>query len=269
MIARDEAEHIAACLASLSFCDELIVLDSGSTDGTRAIAEAAGARVFEHPFDGFGAQKNRAVALASHDWVVCLDADERVSPRLRDEVIALRDGGFPGHAGWTAPRLSHYLGAWIRYGTWYPNRQLRLYDRRCGRWGGAPPHERVSLDGPAGRLRGDIEHHPYSSIEDHLRTIDAYTTTMALELDARGRRARMSDLLLRPGWRFLRFYFLKRGFLHGWRGLLLAYLASYYVWLKYAKLLALQRAAPSARPAAPFPAADSARGSAPHGVQPI
>jgi glycosyltransferase involved in cell wall biosynthesis len=245
VITRDEADRIADCLASLAFCDDLVVLDSGSTDDTRAIAAAAGARVCEHAFDSFGPQKNRAVALAAHDWVLCIDADERVGARLRDEMIALRDAGFPGCAGWTAPRLSRYLGVWIRHGTWYPDRQLKLYDRRRGRWAGDAPHERVHLDadaGPPGALKGDLEHHPYRSLEEHLRTIDRYTTTMARGLHARGRRASGWDLVLHPAARFLRSYVLKRGFLLGWRGLLLACLAAHYVQVKYAKLLVLQRA---------------------------
>jgi len=251
VIAFNEADHIEACLRSLAFCDDLVVLDSGSTDGTRALAQKLGARVFEHPFDSFGPQKNRAVEHALHDWVLCIDADEVVSPELRREIEALRAAGFPGRAGWTFPRLSSYLGVRIRHGTWYPDRQLKLYDRRRGRWGGNPPHERVLLDaedgsetGPEsgiGDLRGDLLHDPYRSFDDHLRKIDSYTTTMAAGLHARGRRASASDLILRPAWRFVRFYVLKRGFLHGWRGLLLAYLAAHYVRLKYAKLLVLQR----------------------------
>lgn len=240
VITLNEADRIGDCLASLAFCDDLVLLDSGSSDGTRAIAEAAGARVFEHAFDSFGPQKNRAVDLAAHDWVLCLDADERIGARLRGEIEVLREAGFPRCAGWGFPRLSRYLGAWIRHG-WYPDRQVRIFDRRRGRWAGNAPHERVHLDGPVGWLKGEIEHHPYRTFEEHLRTIDRYTTTMALGLRDRGRRASLFDLLLRPPVRFLRFYVLKGGFLLGWRGILLAYLAAHYVWLKYAKLLVLER----------------------------
>jgi glycosyltransferase involved in cell wall biosynthesis len=241
VITFNEADRIEACLASLAFCDDLVVLDSGSTDGTQALATAAGARVFEHPFDSFGPQKNRAVEHALCDWVLCIDADERVGDGLAAEVIALRDAGFPGHAGWRFPRLSRYLGAWVRHGSWYPDRQLTLYDRRRGPWGGTAPHERVMLEGRAGRLAGDLLHAPYRTFDEHLRAIDRYTTTMAAGLHARGRRASALDLVTRPAVRFLKFYVWKRGFLHGWRGLLLAYLAAHYVRLKYAKLLVLQR----------------------------
>ncbi|MEM7307786.1 MAG: glycosyltransferase family 2 protein [Planctomycetota bacterium] len=242
IIALNEADRLGDCLASVAFCDEVVVVDSGSTDGTQELARQAGARVLERPFDGFGPQKNFAVAQASHDWVLCLDADERISDGLRARVEELRDAGFPGGTGWEVPRLSNYLGTWVRYG-WYPDLQLRLYDRRRGSWGGNPPHEKVAYEGPVERLEGDLLHFPYRSFEEHLGTIDRYTTVMAENLHARGRRSGTLDIVLRPPARFLRFYVQKRGFLLGWRGLLLAYLAAHYVRLKYAKLRLLDEAA--------------------------
>lgn len=241
IVAMNEEDRIADCLASVDFCEEVVVVDSHSSDATREVAARHGARVVERDWPGFAEQKEFAVRAARHEWVLCLDADERVSPALRREILALRDAGFPGKAGWRFPRLSRYLGEWIAYGSWYPDRQLRLYDRRLGKWGRDEPHARVEVQGPVGTLRGDLLHLPYRSFEDHLRTIDQYTTVMAEGLHARGRRARTSDLVLRPAVRFLRFYLLRRGFLHGARGLLLAYLAAHYVRLKYAKLLVRQR----------------------------
>ncbi len=240
----DEADRIGDCLASLDFCDDLLVVDSHSADDTRKIAAAAGARVIERDWPGHVAQKEFAIRAAEHDWVLCVDADERVGPELRAEIIALREAAFPDCAGWRFPRLSSYLGEWVRYGTWYPDRQLRLFDRRRGRWSGHDPHDRVELDGDAriGELNGDLLHHPYRSLSEHLRNIDRYTTTMAEGMRERGRSASPLDLLVRPAWRFFRFYFLGRGFLHGWRGLLLASLASHYVRMKYAKLRELERA---------------------------
>jgi hypothetical protein len=138
------------------------------------------------------------------------------------------------------PRLSSYLGAWVRHGSWYPDRQLRLFDRRRGRWGGHDPHDRVELEGQPGRLQGDLLHHPYRSLSEHLQTIDRYTTIMAQGLHERGKRARAIDLVTHPLARFVRFYLLKSGWRLGWRGLLLACLAAHYGQLKYAKLLALQ-----------------------------
>ncbi len=243
IVAMDEEDRIGDCLASLDFCDETLVVDSHSKDRTREIAEQAGARVIERDWPGHVAQKEFAVRAAAHDWVLCVDADERISPRLRDEILALRDAGFPGRAGWRFPRLSHHLGIWVRHGTWYPDLQLRLFDRRRGHWGGHDPHDRVELEGEPGRLEGELLHHPYRSLSEHLGTIDRYTTIMAEGLQARGRRARVSDLVLRPFGRFLVFYVVKGGFRMGWRGLLLAALAAHYVRLKYAKLLMLQRAA--------------------------
>ncbi|MEW6073116.1 MAG: glycosyltransferase family 2 protein [Planctomycetota bacterium] len=241
IIAMDEEDRIADCLRSVAFCDEVVVVDSHSRDRTREVASSLGARVIERDWPGHVAQKEFAIRAAAHDWVLCVDADERVSPALREEIVALRDAGFPGRPGWRFPRLSNYLGTWVRHGTWYPDRQLRLFDRRRGRWGGHDPHDRVELDGAPGRLAGDLLHVPYRSREEHLRTIERYTTTMAAGMFARGKRARPWNLVVNPAVRFLRFYVLKRGFLLGGRGLELAVLAARYVRLKYAKLRALQR----------------------------
>jgi glycosyltransferase involved in cell wall biosynthesis len=254
VITLNEADRIDDCLRSLAWCDETVVVDSHSTDATRARAAALGARVVERDWPGHAAQKEFAIRAARHDWVFCVDADERVSPELRAEIQALAAQGFPGAAGWSMPRLSCYLGRWIRHGTWYPDRTVRLFDRRRGRvvaHHSYDLHERVVLDGPCGVLRSDLLHLPYRTLEEHLRTIDSYTTIMAHGLQQRGRRARISDLIVHPWARFVKFYVLKAGFLDGWRGLLLAYLAAHYVRLKYAKLLALQRVAVAQSPPAP------------------
>jgi len=242
VIAMDEADRIGECLDSLAFCDEILVVDSHSSDATRTIAAQKGARVIERDWPGHVAQKEFTIRQARHDWVLCVDADERISPALRAEILRLRDAGFPGEAGWRCPRLSSYLGRWMRHGGWYPDLQLRLFDRRRGHWGGNDPHDKVILDGRAGRLDGELLHHPYRSFAEHLRTIDRYTTIMAEGLHARGRRARKRDLVLRPMARFVRYYLIKRGFLEGWRGLLQACLAAYYGCLKYAKLFVIQHA---------------------------
>ncbi len=240
IIAHNEQDRLGDCLASLAFCDEILVVDAHSTDRTREIAAAGGARVIERDWPGHVAQKEFAIRQARNHWVLCVDADERISPELEKEIVALRDAGFPGYAGWRMPRMSRYLGRWIRHGTWYPDLQLRLFDRRHGRWSGVDPHDRVALDGPADRLRADLLHHPYRDLEDHLSTIDRYTTRRAALLHERGRRARIADLVVRPPWRFLRFYVFAGGWREGWRGLLMAYLAAHYVRLKYAKLWLLE-----------------------------
>lgn len=240
IVAMNEADRIGDCLASLDFCDDILVVDSHSTDATRAVAASAGAKVIERDWPGHVAQKEFAIRAAAHDWVLCVDADERVSPALRAEILGLRARGFPDYAGWSFPRLSSYLGTWVRHGTWYPDRKVRLFDRRRGRWDGHDPHDHVVLDGPAGELAGNLIHYPYRSISEHVRTIDAYTTTMAEGMYARGRRASLLDLTFRPALRFFRFYVLGHGFLLGWKGLLLASLAAHYVRLKYAKLRILE-----------------------------
>jgi glycosyltransferase involved in cell wall biosynthesis len=242
IIARDEEDRLPGCLDSLRFCDELLVVDSHSRDRTRELAAAAGARVIERDWPGHVAQKEFAIRAASHDWVLCVDADERISPELAAEIEALRAQGFDGACGYVVPRRSRYLGRWIRHGTWYPDWKLRLFDRRRGRWGGRDPHDRVEVEGATRRLRGELLHEPYRSFEEHLATIDRYTTTMAEQLHAEGRRAHLLDLVWRPPLRFLGFYVLRGGCLDGWRGLLLAYLAAHYVRLKYAKLWLRSRA---------------------------
>lgn len=247
IVAMNEEDRLGECLASVRFCDEILVVDSHSTDRTREVAVAAGARVIERDWPGHVAQKEFAIRQAAHEWVVCIDADERLSTELAGEIQRLRDSGFPRFAGWRMPRLSSYLGRWMRHGAWYPDYQLRLFDRRRARWAGHDPHDRVELDGPRGELRGQLLHHPYRSFDEHLRTIDRYTTTMAEGLFARGKRARPSDLVFRPTARFMRSYVWKLGFLEGWRGLLQACLAAHYGRLKYAKLLVLQRRDETAR----------------------
>ncbi|MGH0030439.1 MAG: glycosyltransferase family 2 protein [Myxococcota bacterium] len=241
IITRDEEDRLPDCLASLGWCDEIVVVDSGSGDRTCEIAKSAGARVIERDWPGHVAQKEFAVRAAQNDWVFCIDADERVSPALATEIEALRASGFGDAAGFSVPRLSSYLGGWIRHGSWYPDRKLRLFDRRRGGWGGRDPHDRVEVDGPVRALASDLEHHPYRSFGDHLRTIDRYGDIMAEELRRDGRRARLLDIVLRPPLRFLTFYLLRGGFRDGWRGLLLAYMAAHYVRVRYVKLWLLDR----------------------------
>lgn len=242
IVTLDEEDRLGDCLASLRWCDEIVVVDSHSTDRTREIAAAAGARVIERDWPGHVAQKEFAIRQARHDWVLCIDADERISPELEKEIVELRAAGFPDMAGWKVSRISNYLGRWIRHGTWYPDLKLRLFDRRRGRWAGHDPHDRVEVDGRVDQLRGELQHHPYRNLEEHLATIDSYTTIMARELHDAGHRARLRDLVLRPPARFLVYYLVRGGWLDGWRGLLMAYLAAHYVRLKYAKLWILQRA---------------------------
>ncbi len=241
IITRNEADRIEACLDSLAFCDDVVVVDSGSTDATRELAAAKGARVLERAFDGYRSQKEFAVRQARHDWVLCLDADERVTPALRAAIEAAREAGFAGAAGYRFARLSEYLGRFLRHGNAYPDRVLRLFDRRRGGWCGREIHERVRVDGPVLRLAGDLEHHPYRSLAEQITRLDRYAELMAREMHAEGRRARIANLIVNPLWRFVRGYVLRLGFLDGWRGLVYALVRSNYVQQKFVRLWILER----------------------------
>lgn len=246
IIAKDEADRIGPCLDSVSFCDEIVVLDSGSRDGTVALCRSKGARVLETDWPGWIAQKNRAVDAARHDWILSLDADERVDPALRAAVEALRDarsGEEPeGPVAYEVTRLNRYLGRWIRHGGWYPEWRIRLFDRRHARWGGVDPHDRVEVRGRLGRLRdGNLLHHSYRSLADHVRQMDRFTGVSAGEMLARGRRPGLWGLCVRPPFHAFRMYVLRRGFLDGWPGFVSATMFGWYVFLKYAKAWELQR----------------------------
>jgi glycosyltransferase involved in cell wall biosynthesis len=243
VIAMNEEDRIGDCLASLDFCDEILVVDSHSTDRTRDVAAARGARVIERDWPGFVAQRAFAMRSAEHDWILYVDADERVSAELRAEIERARAAGFGDRAGYEFPRCTYYLGAFVRHGAWYPDRQLRLFDRRRARSVGEEPHGVIAVDGPVGRLRGDLLHYSYRDLGEHVQRIDRYTTIMARGMAARGRRASAADLVTHPLAKFVCGYLVKRGFLDGWRGLLIACLSSYYTHLKYAKLLVASRGA--------------------------
>jgi glycosyltransferase involved in cell wall biosynthesis len=240
IITRNEAAHIGAALDSVAWADERIVVDSRSTDSTAAIARARGARVEIRDWPGYSDQKNAAAALAAHDWILSLDADERVSPELAAEIRALLERE-PSARGYRIPRVTKYLGRWIRGTDWYPDYQLRLYDRRAGRWNGRRVHESVDLDGQPGVLRHELQHFAYRDITHHLETIDRYTTLAALQWHAEGRRTSAPGALAHAGLAFLRNYILRGGFRQGAPGLIVSVLNSYYVFLKLAKLWERQR----------------------------
>lgn len=235
VITRDEAAHIAAALESVAWADEIVVVDARSSDETVAIARRFTDRVVERAWNGYIDQKNHAAGLASHDWILSIDADERVTPELKKEIRAVLSGEPAAH-GYRIPRVCYYLGRWIRTTDWYPDFQLRLYDRRDGRWAGRYVHESVEVGGPVGRLRNDLQHFPYRDIAHHIQTIDRYTTHAARQMSERGRRAGLVDLVLRPPLAFLRNYVVRGGFRDAGPGLVVSLLNSYYVMLKFAKL---------------------------------
>ena len=244
IITLNEADRIEACLAALSFCDEIVVVDSGSTDATARLAAERGARVLQRAFDGYRSQKDFAVRAARNDWVLCIDADECVTPALRASIEAARSGGF-GPSGYRFARLTAYFGAFLHHGNAYPDRVLRLFDRRRGGFRGEREiHEHVSVDGSVQTLAGDLEHHAYRSLSDQLGRLERYARLMAEHQHARGRRAHLYNVMFNPFWRFLRGYVLRGGFLDGWRGLVYAYVEANYVRQKFIKLWLLDRGQP-------------------------
>lgn len=234
VITRNESANLAAALESVSWADEILVVDSCSTDDTVEIARRYTARVLVREWPGFSAQKNFAAGESTHDWILSVDADERVTPALAAEIQGLLRGE-PSGRGYRIPRVSFYLGRWIRTTDWYPDYQLRLYDRRVSRWTGMV-HEGVEVDGAVGRLRAELQHLPYRDISHHLQTIDRYTTLAAEQMRQRGTRVGAAGLLLRPAGAFVRNYVLRGGWRDGTVGLVVSLLNSYYVFLKFAKL---------------------------------
>jgi glycosyltransferase involved in cell wall biosynthesis len=240
VITSNEAADLADALASVAWADEIVVVDSHSTDDTVAIARRFTDRVMTRDWPGYIAQKNFAASMAAHDWILSLDADERVTPELAKEIQARLDEA-PREAAFRIPRVTWHLGRWIRSTDWYPDFQLRLYDRRAAEWTGRYVHEAVTVRGAVGQLRGELQHYAYRDIADHLDTIDRYTTLAARQMHESGRRAGLVDLVLHPPLAFLRNYVARGGFRDGTTGLVISRMNAYYVFLKFAKLWELQR----------------------------
>ncbi len=234
IIACNEERNIARAIESLRCTDEILVLDSGSTDRTVEIAQKLGARVIDSPWPGYAKQKNLAAAKAEHDWIFSLDADEALSEALEAEIWQLKKNG-PEFDGYTMPRMAQYLGRWILHSGWYPDRKVRLYDRRKATWVGEFVHESVQVNGTVGHLKSNLLHHTCESLSEHLRTLDRYTTLAAQEIVSQRQPVGWPNLLFEPAWTFLRTYLLQGGFLDGFEGLAIAYMAGVYSFLKYAK----------------------------------
>lgn len=225
---------MARVIESLRCCDEILVLDSGSNDRTVEIASKLGARVVEASWHGFAAQKNIAAKLATHDWILSLDADESLSEALEAEIWQIKKNG-PKFDGYTVPRLAQYLGRWILHSGWHPDRKVRLFDRQKAQWMGDFIHESVKVEGEVGHLKSNLLHFTCNSLSEHLRTMDSYTTLAAQEMVSTGKNPGMAKLLFDPPWTFLRTYVLERGFLDGPEGLTIAYMAAFYNFVKYSK----------------------------------
>jgi glycosyltransferase involved in cell wall biosynthesis len=247
VITFNEQAKIAGCLRSLAACcDELLVVDSGSVDATRELAEAAGARVLRREWTGYRSQKQFAVDAATHDWILFLDADEEASEQLAQDIQRLRDAG-AAQAAYRIPFRSIYLGRKLRFGDTARESHVRFFDRRRCRFGGYEIHERIEYDGAPGRLAGHILHDSYRNLEHQLSKAATYARLMGEQMHAHGKRGSLRKLLFNPPCRFLRGYLFRLGFLDGWRGLVWSIVDANYVRQKYLHLWVLSTAAKAAR----------------------
>jgi len=233
IITLNEEKNIGSCLESLDFVDEIVVVDSGSTDRTGEICRGnPKVRFHDLPWEGYGRQKNLAASLASHDWILNIDADERVSEPLRASILAA-DRDF--YVGFRMARRNYFGSRWIRWCGWYPDCKLRFYDRRRGSFEERAVHEAVKSRDRVGLLAGDLHHYTYDGISDYMTRMDRYSSLAAAEMLKQGRRPGLQSMLLHPLYTFFRMYLLKLGFLEGYTGLLLSLLYTGYTFLKYAK----------------------------------
>lgn len=235
VITWNEEERLRPCLESVIWAQEIVVVDAESTDKTVGIAREFTDRIWIQPWPGFPTQKNFALDQASSEWVLSLDADERVTPELRDAIERIIRSGGPAD-GYAVPRKNFFWGAWVRHGRLYPDYQLRLFRRGTGRFVDRGVHESVAVSGRVERLASPLVHQSYRSLDEFVLRSNRYSSLAAAEWLKRGRRVWLGDLMLRPLGRFLSMYLLHRGFLDGWRGLVLAVLYAHYVFLRTAKV---------------------------------
>jgi glycosyltransferase involved in cell wall biosynthesis len=240
VITKNEAENIRDCLASLQWVDEIVVVDAESTDGTVAQAKAFTDKVFVRQWEGFSTTKNFALSQCTGEWVLWIDADERVTPELRDEIIATL-ASEPNPDGYEMPRLANFLGRWIRHGGWYPGYVLRLFRREMAHFNEKQVHEGVQVEGKVNRLTQHLLHYTDHNLQHYFDKFNRYTSLAAEELHRQDKRFHLWDLLFRPFWFFLRMYVFKAGFLDGVQGFILASLSAAYVFTKYAKLWEKQK----------------------------
>lgn len=234
IITLNEERNLGRAIESLRCCDEIVVVDSGSTDRTLEIATKLGARVVESDWRGYAGQKNFATSACEYDWVLSLDADESLSESLEGEIWQLKKTG-PRYDGYTMPRLAQYLGRWILHSGWYPDRKVRLFDRRKARWEGDFVHESVAVNGRIGHLEGNLLHFTCQSLSEHLKSLDHYTTLAAEQIVSQGKVVPTTKILLDPIWTFWRTYVFQRGYLDGLEGLVIAQMAAFYNFVKYVK----------------------------------
>jgi len=241
VIAFNEERKIRRCLQSLTWCDEIIVVDSFSTDRTLEICREFTDRVYQHEWLGYVGQRNLVREMSNYPWILFLDSDEEVSPALRDEILAEFEQGTNDYVGYEFPRLVYYLGRWIRHGEWYPDVKLRLFKKEFGRTEGQEPHDRVSVNGAVKRLKNPVWHYTYDDITDHVNTLNRFSSIGAQQKFVHESPFRWTDLFLRPMFRFIKGYILRRGFLDGSHGFVIALMSAYGAYLKYAKLWEMYR----------------------------
>jgi glycosyltransferase involved in cell wall biosynthesis len=237
IITKNEADNIRACLESVKWADEIIVVDSGSSDATVEICRELGAHVYQHDWPGFGMQKNRALSYATHEWVFSIDADERVTPELESELIKAME--VASKDGYYVPRRSQFCGKFIRHSGWYPDYELRLFKRTKGKYSEDLVHERVILEGDAGRLTSPLLHYSYLNEADVQRKTEQYARSGAIQMLKNGKTATSVDAPLRAGWAFIRTYFLRLGFLDGIAGFNIALMNFRTTYRKYRQLRTL------------------------------
>jgi glycosyltransferase involved in cell wall biosynthesis len=236
IITYNEEKNIGACLESIAWADEIIVVDSLSTDRTPDICRGYTQKLIQRPWPGHVQQKQFALEQATGDWIVSLDADERLAPGSREEILRAIAAAAPGIDGFMFPRHSFYLGRWINHGGWYPDYKLRLIRKGKGRWGGIDPHDKLEVEGKTGTISSEILHFVYRSLSHQLATVDSFSDITARQWQEQGRAFRLLPLLARPPLKFLECYLWKQGFRDGLPGFIIAVASSFYVFLKYAKL---------------------------------
>lgn len=240
-IVQNEEQNIGECLESVRWADERIVVDSGSVDRTVEVAQQHGADVMTVTWEGYGPTKNVALDHCTGDWILWLDADERVPPELAEEIRSIVDGDGNSEAGFEVGRRAYFLGRWIQHSGWYPGRVTRLFRKGKGRFNDSRVHEQLLLDGPVGSLKNDLLHFTDPNLHHYFTKFNRYTSLAAEQLHAGGRQFSLYDLLVRPPFQFLKMYILRRGFLDGMHGFVLATVSAWYVFTKYAKLWELQQ----------------------------
>ncbi len=244
IVAKNEERNIADCIASVSFADEILVLDSGSKDLTVQLAKNAGARVVETDWPGYGPQVARGFSLSTSEWVLSLDADERISPQLRDEILVAIASA--RHDGWRLPRISEFCGQFIQHSGWCPDYTLRLGRRVKSGFTDHFLHAHMTVDGSIGHLRQKIIHYSYPNMHDVLEKLDRYSTGHARDMQTSGKKGNVYKAVLHGVFSFLRTYVVRLGFLDGQHGLMLAIYNAEYTYYKYIKLMFLEK--PAARP---------------------